>query len=804
MGASLFIITSPLQYLNALEARFHFKLRPEDCVLLVIPSRDHERSRKQIAKLLETDQWSRVETVLGMPPERLVLRPRAKREYQFFAGARQFRRQAVGILRALGPVDSIFLGDWRARSFRFFAFQNPEAKVYLLDDGSITSQALRFRNDPRDPLIEKRAFPESNSLKLRAAGVPFYDPERITFFTSYALPMPRRDELVRHEFPLLSQNSGEWECLDEVWFIGSNHPENNITTSDRYLGLMGEIARFFEGERVRYFAHRAEDKSKLRSLEKLGFLVTHSELPLEMVIKEQKRYPKFAAAIASSVIDNLSAMLGARIGLLLFLAPRGYYRSRVKHLAEIVRYHREVVGGNLFVVPPSQSVDDPDIFQGPVRQSNFAAYKVLFERFVSLTAYGLQASDPSGVSMFLEMSGSTAVPSKLNNCGFRTLQSTIGLKQEVAANELQRGIQTEPELKSVGSPTPHGRRFWAEFEGGSNNLFVGDARQYLSSGCRLDSLPSAHSVLSPRGRRDALHLVESGEMGEHFLEFEDFAFEEGREYWISLHLKRAGRERVLLTLDENSIRHEAVFDLASGSLVGDGLSGRIFALPEQWFRVALRFKPTKNGSAKLRLFLLERSGGPSRTRYLGDGLSGVYCFGFQLSRGSSCPAFLASRLGEASVRRGDSVRLRFEPGVAPEPGLCVMQVHHGSDGDELSPLLACGMGDVVALVLQANPLVLRLSSPLVPDWGLELVLSRRRTQRLVISLCRDTGELHIAVNGIVETVRLTDELLACRLTEWRVGESTERYFRFAVEEMRLAPCSTSVDEVQVLSRRPPL
>jgi|GEM_PF-2269101 len=796
----LFVITSPLQYLNALEARAYYQIAPSSAVLVIIPNRQGEESMRQLQQLLVGSVWGQTFFPQGLPP-RGRWPSRALRHLQSFLGALKFRREVDALLARMPVVTRIFLGDWRARSFRYFLWKRPDAKVVLLDDGSVTSQAFRYRNDSRDPKVEAKAFPERNPKPWLAAGVRFRNPQRITFFTSYDLPTGRRDDIERHSFEALKADSASWIASDEVWFIGSNHAENGIASQQGYLAVLLAVRHFFSDRRLRYFAHRGESEPKLQQLEILGFAVARSELPLEIVIRDQKTYPRAVGAIASSVIDNLAAILGAKVAVYLFIVPKGYYLQRAKHLADIVKYHLEASGGNLFAIPVSHVASPPEAAIEP-RVPTIQVYDLLTRTYASVSAYGAHSTDPQHARIQTSFSGITFQSSKLKNTAFATFLRDMSFHMDAQLEPTWAGTRTVPVLRSAPCPARWGRRHWILFEGPSQNLMQGDIASAELIGCTLHPVSIAHDIVSPSGASGATKVTEDTTTGPHSLTFVVSELLVGADYCFSIYVKRAGRERV--TLSTSAFEASATFHLQTADVTTDlrahGQSPTIQALNEQWYRLALPFHSSAP-QVSLTVELLAGEPAAPSPAYAGDGISGIYLYGAQLSTGVALPLYLPPTRGAPRTRPGDSLMLALSGEPFRSRELVFLRVHYGVSGPGLAPLLSLTSGDQECFRVQGDPERLALFEAGVPAQALTLAADSALAI-VVIQVVDGSPLVIIGCNGSARTIELARPLSLGGHRRWALGQAHGEYYRFMVEEFRIAAGEATFDEVAMLSTLP--
>src|SRR5205807_5378900 len=116
MSTDLYIMASPLQALNAIEARAVF---PAENAIAVLVESVSSASNAQIRSILESEDWKEIRTVAIHPGR---LRKRYAHVAEVLAS---LRRVAIGRL-FIGFYDDIFL---------HFAHSLAHSELFLLDDG---------------------------------------------------------------------------------------------------------------------------------------------------------------------------------------------------------------------------------------------------------------------------------------------------------------------------------------------------------------------------------------------------------------------------------------------------------------------------------------------------------------------------------------------------------------------------------------------------------------------------------------------------------------------------------------------
>ena len=135
-GAAVFLIATPLQALNAIEARQHFKLAADQCLLVWFHSAS-EANDRQTGDMLGQADWARIHTI-------------SHSGGSFRAWKRRFD-EVNAAARSVERTEHLFVGDYAFDLMRHFAHAVAGRKVVALDDGNSTLLIDRSRRDPAVP-----------------------------------------------------------------------------------------------------------------------------------------------------------------------------------------------------------------------------------------------------------------------------------------------------------------------------------------------------------------------------------------------------------------------------------------------------------------------------------------------------------------------------------------------------------------------------------------------------------------------------------------------------------------------------
>lgn len=337
------VVSSPLQYMNAVEWRRTRSERIADLVLLD----DRAGGSDAVDRLLARAPglW---DSVIRHPR-----RPKARRWASAIVSdlADALHRASlrrVSARMAPGGCSTLVFGDFRNLSQRELVARIPYDRLVLLDDGSITPQAVRWRAglavpDPRR--FADRWFRTAVARSLFGDS-PAVSPEAMTFFTIYAsLVEPtaaRADKVEQHAFE--SWRSGDVVRRgDEVWLLGSNHVTARIADADVYRRVIsGGVAALRDagmGGPIVYRPHRDEDRMAAITLaDALGMRLAASSAPAELAYIDAELKPAAVAVVASSAADTLS-VIDPGLALFRLQLPPDYLLRQEGHIRAVISVH---------------------------------------------------------------------------------------------------------------------------------------------------------------------------------------------------------------------------------------------------------------------------------------------------------------------------------------------------------------------------------------------------------------------------------------------------------------------------------
>ncbi len=292
---NLYIVASPLQLLNALEARARFPA-DEHWLFLRFASQ-FERNAHQIDYLLRLFPWKKVIDV---------------RFNSRLLGRHPYEIDFFWLLRLLPyRFGHIFIGDPRPFPFRLLGLNlRTTGELVLLDDGAAT---ITFQRDP-SLLIAPRKPARDRKRKLirrarEALGLRFEYGRTPDLFTCFDLEAQPGQRVWLNDYPWLRRQMSHagLQTDNKVWFLGSALSEKGLVSSERlFFDIMRRVREHFADMPFVYIAHRHEQPTKLARMEReLNMEIVEFDLPVELAFWERKVIPGHVASFFSTALFTL-------------------------------------------------------------------------------------------------------------------------------------------------------------------------------------------------------------------------------------------------------------------------------------------------------------------------------------------------------------------------------------------------------------------------------------------------------------------------------------------------------------------
>ena len=265
LNMDLFVLDTPLQLLNALEARYYFGNRPSVLVLLHWPT----WPKTVFERLLNEMEWRGI-TWISMGIERpaqhyLLMSPSMSdrfNEYRWIYRQYVRRRCLDATLGQFGQVDRLVVGNLFNQYMQHVAMSVQYSELMAVDDGTDTLRVAALRQKAMDMPEESLPTGFIQSIKhlinKRYVEWTARQPQSAIFFTAYDIEVGKKDRLIRNSYRWLQRHMTSCNRNDKVFFLGQPLIEDGYLKESTYLEYLNRIVSYFGTKPVVYVPHKRE------------------------------------------------------------------------------------------------------------------------------------------------------------------------------------------------------------------------------------------------------------------------------------------------------------------------------------------------------------------------------------------------------------------------------------------------------------------------------------------------------------------------------------------------------------------
>jgi hypothetical protein len=265
---NLFLVTSPLQYICALEAKQFFHC--EKSILLLVNQKS-EHGLDQQKKLIIKNEWDHIINI-----------ERRNRSFSIPKAIKQIKKH----ISDGSPLERFFYAEYNAWWTKLLIRNLPIKKEVYFDDGTLTLAEYPKLILPKTEFYRPRLVQD---LVVRLNGCQpigrLPQSDDLEIFTMFSLQTGHVTIHTNH-LDRLKQHYGHPELYDEqapIGFIGQGAVgDKNQKSVNEYLSELSSIAHKTK-KMIIYFPHRTERNEIREALENTDYITYHrSEYPLEI------------------------------------------------------------------------------------------------------------------------------------------------------------------------------------------------------------------------------------------------------------------------------------------------------------------------------------------------------------------------------------------------------------------------------------------------------------------------------------------------------------------------------------------
>jgi len=285
---SLFFIESPLQLLNAYEAKNYFNIQKYD---FYIRLSNEETNDSQILNLILILKIEHVKII------KINALNKGFKDYIkliFFKFFFKFFKK---------KVDKIFIGNYHSGFLSLILKSFSRDKIILLDDGS---KSINIQSD-------------------------FTDKKNYNLFTMYDLKKFKNQIIYQNEYVTLQSRLKNLVFnQNQVLFLGLKISEINIVTEEYYLQQIKAIVKYYNKEIV-YVAHRGELEIKLNKIRRIKNLkVIQLDYPIEFFGLYNNIIPAVVSSFYSTALLTMKNIYNIEADSFMFDFDKSDYKVAIQ------------------------------------------------------------------------------------------------------------------------------------------------------------------------------------------------------------------------------------------------------------------------------------------------------------------------------------------------------------------------------------------------------------------------------------------------------------------------------------------
>ncbi len=296
MKENYYFVRTPLQYLNAVEARNNDEFKSGEHHLIVLS--DFHRTLSQIELIIETEFWSSI-----IFP---WMEFSAKKNNPLFNAINILKRKRKinKIINSIKPIDLIFWGNLNSNWF-FYLYQKTKSNIYILDDGFVSIDTIV--NTDLKAIKNKLLSSNIGKIERFILKLNFsINWGRIFFFTNFDLKTSEKN-IELHNYEFLCKQLKLSTLKNTVYFIGQPLIFQKMMKNEVYVTLVDSIIRHYQSKDLNcfYIPHRSTT---------LDYIPNHWSTksfnkPLECILFDESiEKPMIFASFYSSALYNIAMM----------------------------------------------------------------------------------------------------------------------------------------------------------------------------------------------------------------------------------------------------------------------------------------------------------------------------------------------------------------------------------------------------------------------------------------------------------------------------------------------------------------
>lgn len=285
---NLFIVRSPLQLMNAIEAKEHFSTKHN--ILLII----HDSTTSSASA--NSTQMQLVSKLSTFDEEIDFYYPSKSKFSKLSSQAKLIKKLQQK------NYEHIFTGDYGIIN-QLIISNLKTISTYLLDDGTMTMTTHANKLHPNHKSSWEQKI---KLLRYKIFGLSIKQNNPINLFTNYNISPHGSEQVITNNYNFFKKAYLEKALKDEsLYLLGQPFTQARLMTDEVYINYLKKIIYHYK-KKIIYIPHRAEIISdQLKALISNQFTIQKNEGPIEIVFLSRNIYPMHVVSFYSSALFNL-------------------------------------------------------------------------------------------------------------------------------------------------------------------------------------------------------------------------------------------------------------------------------------------------------------------------------------------------------------------------------------------------------------------------------------------------------------------------------------------------------------------
>jgi hypothetical protein len=283
MNCNIFIVASPLQVMNAIEAIEYFKT--QNNILLVLYT-GSEKPLSQIKKMLNFSDWDTIKYIL-LPlkiVDKIVFSKKIDSSLKFIEK---------------NKIAKLFVGEYRSDHVNHIVNSLTNQNIYLLDDGLSQLNYHKEIGQQSTKVKALRVLYKCLFYKLK--------PIKYTFFTMFDI---ENEKIIKNNYTFFKKQIGSKKIENSIYFIGQPLVELGIMSKENHKKELNKIIDFYKAKEFIYILHRREEVENVKKLSiELNFKYKEFDSLIELEMINSKIIPSSFATFYSTAIVTLPSFI---------------------------------------------------------------------------------------------------------------------------------------------------------------------------------------------------------------------------------------------------------------------------------------------------------------------------------------------------------------------------------------------------------------------------------------------------------------------------------------------------------------